>query len=86
MSYLIAGLLPWSGAGLVRRTTRVLWEGTPLGIDIDELSDAMKEHERVADIHHMPVWSVDSSMTALSTHVHVSTDSLHDAQLVATDI
>ena len=86
VSYLIAGLLLWSGASLVRRTTRVLLEGTPLGIDVDELSDVMKEHERVADIHHMHVWSVDSTMVALSAHVQVSADSLHDAQLVATDI
>jgi len=86
VSYLIAGLLLWSGAGLVRRTTRVLLEGTPLGIDVDELSDVMKAHERVADIHHMHVWSVDSTMVALSAHVRVSADSLHDAQLVGTDI
>ena len=56
------------------------------GIDVDELSDVMKAHERVADIHHMHVWSVDSTMVALSAHVQVNADSLHDAQLVATDI
>ena len=86
VSYLIADLLLSSGVGLVRRTTHVLLEGTPLGIDVDESSDVMKEHKRVADIHHMHVWSVDSTMVALSAHVQVSADSLHDAQLVATDI
>ncbi|MCH2622722.1 MAG: hypothetical protein MKZ66_05720, partial [Acidimicrobiales bacterium] len=65
---------------------RVLLEGTPLGIDVADLSDVMKAHERVADIHHMHVWSVDSTTVALSAHVQVSVDSLHDAQLVATDI
>ena len=86
VSYLIAGLLLWSGASLIRRTTRVLLEGTPLGIDVADLSDVMKAHERVADIHHTHVWSVDSTTVALSAHVQVSADSLHDAQLVATDI
>ena len=86
VSYLIAGLLLWTGTGLVRRTTRVLLEGTPPGMDVSELSALITADERVNGIHHLHVWSVDSTTVALSAHVEVAADSLHDAQLVATHL
>ena len=86
VSYLIAGLLLWTGAGLVRRTTRVLLEGAPPGIDVSELSTLITAHERVNGVHHLHVWSVDSLTVALSAHVEVAADSLHDAQIVATEL
>ena len=86
VSYLIAGLLLWTGAGLIRRTTRVLLEGTPPGIDVRELSTLITAHEHVNGVHHLHVWSVDSLTVALSAHVEVAADSLHDAQIVATEL
>ena len=86
VSYLIAGLLLWTGAGLVRRTTRVLLEGAPPGMDVSELSTIITSHERVNGVHHLHVWSVDSLTVALSAHVEVAADSLHDAQIVATEL
>ena len=86
VSYLIAGLLLWTGAGLVRRTTRVLLEGAPPGMDVSELSTLITSHERVNGVHHLHVWSVDSLTVALSAHVEVAADSLHDAQIVATEL
>ena len=86
VSYLIAGLLIWTGTGLVRRTTRVLLEGTPPGMDVRELSALITADGRVNGVHHLHVWSVDSTTVALSAHVEVAADSLHEAQLVATDL
>ena len=86
VSYLIAGLLLWTGTGLVRRTTRMLLEGTPPGMDVSELSALITADERVNGVHHLHVWSVDSTTVALSAHVEVTADSLHDAQLVASDL
>ena len=83
VSYLIAALLLWSGVGLIRRTARILLEGAPGGIDIDELSGLMIAHEQVDDVHHVHVWAVDSTLVALSAHVVVAADTLHDAQGVA---
>jgi cobalt-zinc-cadmium efflux system protein len=86
VSYLIAGLLLWTGTGLVRRTTRMLLEGTPPGMDVSELSALITADGRVNGVHHLHVWSVDSTTVALSAHVEVTADSLHDAQLVASDL
>ena len=86
VSYLIAALLLWSGVGLIRRTTRILLEGAPGGIDVDGLSALMTAHEQVDDVHHLHVWAVDSTLVALSAHVVVAADTLHDAQIVAAEL
>ena len=86
VSYLIAALLLWSGVGLIRRTARILLEGAPGGFDVDELSGLMTAHEQVDDVHHVHVWAVDSTLVALSAHVVVAADTLHDAQIVAAEL
>jgi cobalt-zinc-cadmium efflux system protein len=82
----IAGLLVWTGGGLVRRTTRILLEGTPSDIDPGELSEVISGHRQVGDVHHLHVWSVDSTTVALSAHVVVDVETLHEAQLVAGEL
>jgi len=86
VSYLIAALLIWSSVGLIRRTTRILLEGAPGGFNVDELSALMTVHEQVDDVHHVHLWAVDSTLVALSAHVVVAADTLHDAQIVATEL
>ena len=86
VSYLIAALLIWSCMGLIRRTTRILLEGAPGGFNVDELSALMTVHEQVDDVHHVHLWAVDSTLVALSAHVVVAADTLHDAQIVATEL
>jgi len=86
VSFVIAGLVLWSGVGLVSRTTRILFEGTPAGVDTTELTAAMTSHESVDDVHHLHVWAVDSMMVALSAHVVVAADSLHEAQVVGAEL
>ncbi len=82
----IAGLLVWTGGGLVRQTTRILLEGTPSGIDPGALAEAISDHRQVGGVHHLHVWSVDSTTVALSAHVVVDVETLHDAQLVAGEL
>ena len=82
----IAALLVWTGAELVRRTTRILLEGTPAGVELDELIEVISSHERVVDVHHLHVWSVDSTTVALSAHAVVDVETLHEAQLVAGEV
>ncbi len=86
VSYLIAALLLWSGIGLIRRTTRILLEGAPPGIDTEDLAALMIAHDKVDDVHHLHVWAVDSTLVAFSAHVVVAADTLHDAQGVATEL
>ena len=82
-SILIAVLVLWTGWRLLVETVRVLLEGTPSGMEIDELTKAMLSNADVSDVHHLHVWSLDGEHTALSAHLVVDRETLHDAQAVA---
>ncbi|HIG25217.1 MAG TPA: cation transporter [Acidimicrobiia bacterium] len=86
VSYLIAALVLWSGVGLVRRTIHILLEGTPQDIDLDRINEVMIGHPQVSDVHHLHIWSVDSTTAALSAHVVVAADTLHDAQEISAEL
>jgi len=86
MSIVIAVLVLFAGGRLIAQTGRVLLEGSPPGFDLDAARSSLLGHPAVEDVHHLHVWSIDSEHTALSAHVVVTSDTLHDAQLVGADL
>jgi len=82
----IAALLVVSGVRLVRQTSRILLEGAPPGFDGAELAGVLLGHELVDDVHHLHVWGMDSTTVALSAHVVVAAETLHDAQAVSAEL
>ncbi len=80
-SILIAVLVLWSAWGLLRDTTNVLLEGTPKGIDPDEVRAALEDDPAVEAVHHIHLWSVASDEPSLSAHVVLGGEvTLHEAQ------
>ena len=80
-SIFIAVLVLWSAWGLLRDTTNVLLEGTPKGIDPDEVRSAIEADPAVATVHHVHLWSVASDEPSLSAHVVLRGEvTLHEAQ------
>ncbi len=67
----IALLIAWGAVGLVRRTTNVLMEGTPPGIEPAAVAAAIAEDPAVRSVHHLHVWSLDGRRLALSGHLVV---------------
>ncbi len=81
-SIAIAGLVVWASFGLLRRTTRVLMEAAPQGLDPREIERFLSEDPAVEGIHHVHVWNLASDVPALSAHVVINGEiSLHQAQL-----
>jgi len=68
-SVLIAVLVIYSAWSLLRDVVRVLMEGTPAHIDLDEVRAALAEDEQVVDVHDLHVWTITSGLEALSGHV-----------------
>lgn len=73
-SVLIALLVVYSSWSLLRQSVAVLMEGTPAGIDVDRVREAMMSVPGVTGVHDLHVWSITSGMDALSAHVEASGD------------
>lgn len=71
-SLVVAALMAWTGAALVRAAGRVFLEGAPPGIDPDELGEQLATVDGVAQLHDLHVWQIGSGAHALSAHVLVS--------------
>ena len=65
VSLLIGALVLYSAVGLLRDSGRVLLEMTPLGIDVDAVTEGLLELTGVADAHDLHIWSLDGQYTLL---------------------
>ncbi|MDA3874101.1 MAG: cation diffusion facilitator family transporter [Kiritimatiellae bacterium] len=65
----IAGYILWMSIGMIRRTSTILMEGSPPDFPFDELRDAVKALDGVADLHHLHVWELDEHHRALEAHI-----------------
>ena len=69
LSLFISVLIGFASINVLRDVLRVLMEGTPSHVDIDNLKRAMAEVEGVVEAHHIHVWSLSSSRHALSAQI-----------------
>jgi cobalt-zinc-cadmium efflux system protein len=68
---LVAGLMLYSGVGLLRESGRVLLEAAPRDLDPEEIGTALAAEHHVVEVHDLHVWEVSSGFPALSAHVTV---------------
>lgn len=71
LSILIAGMILWSSAGIVRETLNILLEGTPRSVELAEVRVAIEAVPGVLDVHDLHVWSLGSNSHALASHVKI---------------
>jgi cobalt-zinc-cadmium efflux system protein len=74
ISALIGLLVLGSSWKLLRDSTNVLLEGTPRGIDADEVGRSMAASEGVQEVHDLHIWTITSGFPALAAHVLVGRD------------
>jgi len=70
-SLLVAGLMLWASAGLLRESARILLLAAPESVSPEEVGSAIAAHPGVVDAHDLHVWTVTSGFPALSAHVLV---------------
>ena len=67
------GLLILAGAGRVlRESVHILMEGTPRGLELNDVADAIRGVDGVQDVHHLNIWTVCSHILSLSVHVDIN--------------
>ena len=71
MSIVIGVLILWSSFGVLREAVNLLLEGTPTGIDPDEVTRAIVSIDGILGVHHLHIWGLGSARRALSAHLIV---------------
>lgn len=69
ITLLIAGYVLWQVVKMFPQVARVLMEGTPLEVNLDEVVRQLQQIDDVASVHHLHVWALDEQHRALEAHV-----------------
>jgi cobalt-zinc-cadmium efflux system protein len=72
LSLVIAAMIAWSSASIVRETLNILLEGTPRTLSLADIRAAVAAVPGVLDVHDLHVWSLGSSSHALASHVTIA--------------
>jgi cobalt-zinc-cadmium efflux system protein len=70
-SLLVAALMLWSSAHLLRESTVIFLERAPSDVDPEAIGRALVDEADVVEVHDLHVWTVTSGFPALSAHVLV---------------
>jgi cobalt-zinc-cadmium efflux system protein len=69
VTLLIAGYILWQAFSEIGGAIRMLMLGTPPELDLEALVADLRGIDGVEDLHHVHVWAIDESETALEAHV-----------------
>lgn len=79
VSVVIGLLILWSSWSILRETVNLLLEGTPRGIDPQEVTRDLATQEGVLEVHHLHIWAIGPARRALSCHLQLGDVSLRSA-------
>ncbi len=63
---------------LLHDSLRLSLDGVPVGINPDKIKTLILEDNRVKEIHHLHIWAISTTQTALTAHIVI--DSFADSQ------
>jgi cobalt-zinc-cadmium efflux system protein len=69
MSLLVAAVILWSSIGLLRESVGMSLMGVPQGIEPDEVEAALADLPGVEGVHHLHIWPLSTTETALTVHL-----------------
>lgn len=72
LSILIGVMILWSSFGIIRESLNILLEGTPWGMELEQVEVALREISGVNNVHDLHIWSIGSESHALSCHIAIA--------------
>jgi cobalt-zinc-cadmium efflux system protein len=69
LSLIVAAVIVGSTWRLLRDSLRLSLDGVPVDIDIDQVKEKIKKVKGVRDIHHIHIWAISTTVTALTAHL-----------------
>ena len=82
VSLLIAGLIVYTSWDVLRESTTILMEGTPAGLNMPGVAQAIAGVSGVRGVHDLHVWVLGPGVVACSCHVVVGEQSIREGQQV----
>jgi cobalt-zinc-cadmium efflux system protein len=82
ISFFVGAIILWGAFGVLREGADILLEGVPRSINYDELKESIEKIDGIMAIHDLHIWTISSANLALSAHVNVSNQSMHDSQRI----
>jgi len=86
LTLLIAGYVLHQAASLLPKTIHILMQGTPEGIAIDDVIQAMQQVDGVSDVHHVHIWQLDEQRNALEAHIVIDDGQWEPIKVILKDI
>jgi cobalt-zinc-cadmium efflux system protein len=68
LSLVIAAVIVWGTWGLLKQSLTLALQGVPRSIPVPEVRKALEQMPGVAGVHHLHVWAVSTTETALTAH------------------
>ena len=79
-SLVVAAIILWGTWGLLTESTAMTLAGVPKGIDSTQVGRALERLPGVRGVHHLHIWSISTTETALTVHLvvddHVDRDQI----------
>jgi cobalt-zinc-cadmium efflux system protein len=69
VSLIIAFIILLSTWSLLSSSLRLIVDGTPEGIEPDEIQQLLANDEHVNEVHHLHIWAISTTDNALTAHV-----------------
>jgi len=73
----------WS---LLKRSLRLEMDGVPADIEVDKIKAELLKAKGVVDVHHMHVWALSTTETALTAHIVVAAEELSTFDKIKHDL
>jgi len=75
LSLLVSGFVLFNVAKNIKKTINLFLQGVPESIQIPEIEAEILTMEKVKDMHHTHIWSLDGEHHVLTTHIVLCLDS-----------
>lgn len=72
VSLVIAAIILLSTWRLLADSLRLSMDGVPMGVDVDRVAQAITTTEGVLGLHHLHIWAMSTTHTALTAHIVVA--------------
>ena len=86
LTLLIAGYILYMSIGLIKRTSKILMQAAPEGLDLEQLKTEAENIEGVCELHHIHIWELDEHHRSFESHIVISDESILQQDTIKSEI